>query len=162
MNAPLTKGMYGHEFHPTSEQFGLSCGQMRGEQIVHNGGWYNKAGEKLGWGDLGPRDFLRVSNEMDDGDLFIVLPEQASFWNFVTRPGIVGGMSAVKPDVNAPGVDYVAENARYIITRHQCYLVDECGFCKDKDIVLHHGVAFKPLTKEAAKKFIAEGVAVQA
>jgi hypothetical protein len=112
-------------------------------------------GEKLGWGDVSPQDFLRIAAELEDDELFIILPEQASFWNFVKRPGMIGSMAAVKPEVNAPGVDYVAENASFIIAKHQCYLVDRYGSYKD-DTMLLKGVQFTVMAKSAVKQFITE------
>lgn len=130
--AQLTKGLYGHEFHNTSHLFGLSCGQLRRKDLVHNGGWYNRAGEKLGWGDLSSEDLLQISQELEEGEIFIILPEQASFWNFVTRPDIIGSMAAVKPDVEAPGVDYVVENAMWAIVRGKFFYVDRYGDSREE------------------------------
>jgi len=33
-------------------RMGLREGVIRCREEVHNGGWYNTLGEKLGWGDL--------------------------------------------------------------------------------------------------------------
>ena len=154
MAQQLTKGIYGHEFKPSSDLFGLRCGQIRGKDFVHNGGWYNKQGEKLGWGDLSPADFLRISNEVADGEFFIILYESDSFWNFVTRPGIIGSMAAVKPDLEAPGVDFVAEKCCFIIAPHQLYYVDRYGD-SDRDTFERDGLQFKVLTRDAAKQLIA-------
>ena len=75
----LTKGMFGHEFAPAQGAlFGFRAGQMRSNDYVHNGGWYNKAGEKLGWGDLSEEDMVRLMQELEDGEFFIILPESAS------------------------------------------------------------------------------------
>ncbi len=155
MQTQLIKGMYGQEFHQTGNNlFNLRCGQCRCDDFVHNGGWYNKAGEKLGWGDLSPQDLLKVSNGLEEGELFVILPESASFWNFVTRPGIIGSLCVVNPDVEAPGTEYVAEYAMYIISRHQLYLVDRYRHRKE-DVVDLKGLEFKVLTKEGAKQLIA-------
>ena len=154
--AQLTKGMYGTEskFNPTGGLFGLRCGQCRGRDFIHNGGWYNRDGEKLGWGDLSPQDFLRISNEIEDGELFIILYEGDSFWNFVVRPGIIGSMAAVKPEVEAPGVDFVSEKCCYILAKHRLYYVDQNGYLK-KETFDRDGLEFKVLTKEAANQLIA-------
>ena len=71
----LKKGLYGHEFRHTSNLFGLGCGQMSAEggRVIKNGGWYNRSGEKLGWGDLSVEDLRRISCELEDGELFIIL-----------------------------------------------------------------------------------------
>ena len=148
----LTKGMYGHEFKPASDQFGIRCGQCCGKDFVHNGGWYNRDGEKLGWGDLSPADFLKISNEVEDDELFIILTEQDSFWNFVTRVSIIGSMAAVKPDIDAPGVDYVAEKCYYIIAKHQLYLVRP--YRSGEDSFERYGLQFKILKRDEAKQLI--------
>lgn len=153
--AQLTKGLYGHEFESKSRLFGLRCGQMRGgpAKLTHNSGWYNKAGEKLGFGDLSTEDFQRIYAELNDDEMFIVLGERDSFWNFVTRPGLIGSMAEVKPDVEAPGVDYVAEHCVYVIDRNGIYLVDSYGSRKET-MVNVQGLPFKVLTREAVKALI--------
>jgi hypothetical protein len=154
----LSKGMYGNEFGRTPETalFLLKCGQMRGRDLVHNGGWYNRAGEKLGWGDLEPADFQRIAEELEEGELFIILSESDSFWNFVTHnPGSIGSRCATSADVNAPGVDYVAEKAMYIIGRMELYIVDRWGSNKS-DTTRIEGLTFKRLTKDAAKALIVD------
>ncbi len=153
MAQQLTKGVYGHEFRPASNLFGLSCGQIRSKDFVHNGGWYNRAGEKLGWGDLSVDDFQRIYRELNDDELFIILGERDSFWNFVTRPGLIGSMAETEPTVEAPGVDYVAEKCRFIIGRNGLYLVDEYGSRKE-DIVNIDGLPFRVLTCDTAKTLI--------
>ena len=157
--AQLTKGMYGHEFHSTSDLFGLRCGQMRGgdAKMTHNSGWYNKSGEKLGFGDLSTKDFQRISSELEDGELFIILGESDSFWNFVTRPGLIGSMAQTKPTVEAPGVDYVAEHAMYVIARNQLYRIDRYGDSKEETSEWR-GLQFKVLKPDATRSLMAAGV----
>src|SRR3989338_918088 len=151
--AQLTKGMYGGEILAKRGLFGLRCGQCRGDDFVHNGGWYNRAGEKLGFGDLAPADFLEVSNNLEDGEMFIILSESDSFWKFVYRPGLIGSMAAVKPDVEAPGVEYVAEHAMYVIARHQFYFVDRYG--RKEGVVTMGGLDFGVISKEEVNQLIA-------
>lgn len=156
MAQQLTKGMYGTEFGRTPETalFGLRCGQIRGRDFVHNGGWYNRAGEKLGWGDLAQSDFTNITERLEEGELFIILAESDSFWNFVTHnPGIIGSMCATKPDASAPGVDYVAEKAMYVIGPMELYYVDRWSSEK-RDTTNIDGLTFKVLTKEAVKALI--------
>lgn len=148
----LTKGLFGHGFRSASNLFGLRCGQLRGHDFVHNGGWYNRGGEKLGWGDLAPDDFLRISNELEDGELFIILYESDSFWNFVTRLGTVGSMAAVEPNMEAPGVDFVAEKCCYIVAKHRLYYVDRYG--NEEETFDRDGLQFTVLTPEAARHMI--------
>ena len=96
-------------------KLGLRSGQLRADDFVHNGGWYNDRGEKLGWGDLSPSDVLRIVQSLEPGDAFYVLSEQDSFWNFVTALGPIGSLCATSPNVHAPGLPYVEEHARYLL-----------------------------------------------
>ena len=159
--AQLTKGLYGHQFENASQLFGLRCGQIRGKDFVHNGGWYNKAGEKLGWGDLSVEDFQRIRRELEEGEMFIILGESDSFWNFVERPGLLGHNAVTKPDVEAPGVDYVAAKARYIITKRPedgfgMYVVND--YSPKEDQVNLDGLMFHAMKREDAKAFLTSTV----
>ena len=79
MAQQLKKGMYGEEYNQTGNLFGLRCGQHRSiEKITHGSGWYNSVGEKIGWGDLSVKDFERISEELNFGEIFIVLSEYLS------------------------------------------------------------------------------------
>ncbi len=101
--------------------FGLCVGQMRRNEIGHNVGWYNKQGEKLGWGDLNAADFTNLTEELQEGELFVVLGEQDSYWKFVSF-----GAASMNVDrtAEAPGPEYVAAKCRYIIQRGKVWLVD--------------------------------------
>ena len=159
--AQLTQGMFGTEFRkrPETALFGLHCGQIRGREFVHNGGWYNRAGEKLGWGDLSLVDFQKIAEGLEEGELFIILAESDSFWNFVERPGIIGSMAVVKPTADAPGVDYVAEKAMYIIGFMELYVIDRWGDCKEATRNID-GLPFKVLKEADVKTFITSQQAV--
>ena len=120
----LTKGIFDRSV-PRGEQplFGLSTSQMRGNEIVHNGGWYNLAGEKLAWGDLAARDFVRILVEIPHGEAFIVLGEGASHWDFLRDFG--GKPEAMALDPAAPGIDYVLEHMRWVIVSGVVYCVED-------------------------------------
>ncbi len=82
MPIKLTRAMFGAGWQlADSPAFGLLSGQMRfgDDRVVHNGGWYDGRGEKLGWGDFGKRDGARVAREIADGETFYVLLEHDSF-----------------------------------------------------------------------------------
>ena len=111
----LIKGLYGHEFDHKDGPFDLHVGQMRGRSVVHNGGWYNSQGEKLGWGDLDEKDLEKVSKGLEEDEAFLVLGEHDSFWNFVTDHGPIGAMCARKPEEQDPGIKYVVEHARFAV-----------------------------------------------
>lgn len=155
----LFKGMYGNHFDPKAALFDLYSGQMRGgkTKMTHNSGWYNKSGEKLGWGDLSVGDFKRISREINKTELFIILSERDSFWNFVTHIGAVGCMCQTNPAEKAPGVNYVVEHARYVIARKKFYIVDRYGYKKKSTLELN-GLCFTVLKFDAFKTFINTGV----
>lgn len=153
----LTKGMYGSEFNLKSDLFGLACGQMRcGGKLTHNSGWYNKSGEKLGWGDLSVADFARIRDGLEEGELFIILCEGDSFWNFVKHnPGIIGSMCKTAPTADAPGVEYVAEHAAYIIsTKEVCYVAHKWDTRRGPENVL--GLIVQSIGRDDVQKIISD------
>ena len=122
----LYPGMVGRQFdYREKTLFDFHEGQMRGDDLIHNGGWYNKLGEKIGWGDLSNEDFLTIRAGVEPGECFIILSEADSFWNFVTNIGPIGSMCTTKPTVNFPGIEYVKEHARYVITSNGVFGIDD-------------------------------------
>lgn len=111
----LTKELFSDDA-PT---FGLVSGQMRNslEKIFHNAGWYNQYGEKVGWGDMSLKDLEHVSKEIDENDMFIVLGESDSFWNFVTQIGTIGAMCETSEEEQCPDIEYIADRARVVVRR---------------------------------------------
>jgi hypothetical protein len=132
----LTKGMYPKGKYGAG-LFGLHFEQMRGKNtmMIKNSGWYNKSGEKLGWGDLSIQDFQRISRELRKDQFFIILSEWDSFWKFVTFHGS-GRHSKiiVSRKEKAPGIKYVAEHAAYVIALNKLYKVDHFGELKKKTL----------------------------
>ena len=124
MTNRLIMGMYGGEFSKspdTSRLFDLRTGQMRdsyseNRRIVKNAGWYNANGHKLGWGDISPRDIQAIARDIQEDEIFVVLSEQDSFWNFVDikdQPiALIGSLAVVDSlDEHLPSRAYVAERA---------------------------------------------------
>jgi hypothetical protein len=125
-----------------SHLFGLSDGQMRrgDAKITHNSGWYNKSGEILGWGgDLAVADMKRIREGLEPGELFIILSDQDARY---ARSG--------KPDLDAPGVTYVAGHCRYIIDREKIYVIREY---KESSWTID-GVTPELISRTRAKKII--------
>lgn len=120
---PLTKGMYGSEFNKSPiPYYNLRCGQMRTNDLVHNGGWYNNKGEKLGWGDLSSDDLIHLSNTLLEGEVFYILPEGASYWKFVET---YEKKSEPLLTMEAPGIEYVQQNCRWVIWSGTIIEVDD-------------------------------------
>lgn len=141
----LTKGIFDEQDRKRMP-FNLHSGQMRGKGFCHNAGWYNKAGEKLGWGDLSFEDILRISKSISENEVFLILSERDSFWNFVTKPGIIGAMCETSPDEKSPGIDYVLEKFTYLITKGKIY---KSGWPLE-----YLGIKMEQIEKEQAKEII--------
>jgi hypothetical protein len=94
---------------PPSELFGLREGQSRGEStIVHNCGWFNQTGEKLGSGNLAAQDFKRLAAELRTGEVFVILASGATF--------------AIRNQ--APSTEYVIEKCVLVVVKGHIYYVD--------------------------------------
>lgn len=112
------------------EAHGCKSGQMRGTgHRIHNGGWYNAAGEKIGWGDLEDDDLQRLADAMPRHGVLFILGEQDSFWRFVTyNPGIIGDMCQTSPTEKLPGMEYILDKAAFVILPYAWYIVDRWGY----------------------------------
>jgi hypothetical protein len=101
----LTQGIYARL--GKDKPFGLRCDQMRCPELCHNAGWFNLAGEKLGFGDLSAEDFVRIAAELGREEVFLVIPESASHWDLQKNlPGA---------DPWAPGTEYVLDNVYWAV-----------------------------------------------
>lgn len=109
---------------------GCREGQMRGiGHRVHNGGWYNAAGQKIGWGDLDDKDLERLAENMPRNGVLFILGEHDSFWKFVTyNPGICGDLCQTSADEKTPGTDYMLDKAMIVIVADRWYWVDRWGY----------------------------------
>lgn len=91
----------------TCHEFGLSYGQIKSDAILHNAGWFNNQGEKLGYGDISYNDIENIQKDLFDDECFILLSENATSWSI---PSELNRME--------PGIDYVKNNASWFITKH--------------------------------------------
>lgn len=141
----LEKAMFPRSYREGGP-FGLSHDQVRADDFVHNGGWYNKAGERLDFGDLSIADFRRISVGIPDGELFIVLDESDTWLRH---------FEGEKPDVEAPGVEYVAAKCCYIIAPLVVYLVDRFDSHRGNGTVpLRDALVARVLSTEKAREMI--------
>jgi hypothetical protein len=155
----LTKGMFGHEFSPESPRFGIYCGQMRWPDYIHNGGWYNGQGQKIGRGDLTIEDMERICRELQPDEAFIILSESDSFWQHVRRPGVIGNLADVDQQTDEePGIEYIALNAMYIIKPGQMYHVDRQRHNRPADYKPFSGrdIVFRGITPRQATDLLGE------
>lgn len=143
----LTKGLYSHSQHKSpSDLFGLVEGQMRRHhKMTHNSGWYNRAGEKLGWGDLSSDDMARIASEIPVDEFFIALSESKSYWDHRTN----------NIPEDSPGVAYIAEHAMYVITSLQMYRVSDYSF--EKKVEQRDGHNFHLLTRRGCTRLLKTG-----
>lgn len=150
----LKKGMYENR---AEHLFGLRNGQMHHLQtrLVHNGGWYNNHGEKIGWGDLSDKDFQRISRGLKTGEVFVVLGEVAATWNFTDSAPNKSITVGLKEE--SPGIDYVAMHAAYVITRKKMYVVDRYGTLKTRYEKIN-GLKFKIIISHDVKNLMTKGV----
>jgi len=153
----LIKGCFGHQFEKTivpGFEF-LRCGQMRSrENFGHNAGWYNKKGEKLGWGDLNKKDVEMIQTSLQEGELFITLSEHDSFWKFVKSFGPIGSMCTTDQDEDNPGIDYVAEKSRYIIARNELFVNADEFWLKPGEKKIVDDIEFTGLSIDEIKELM--------
>jgi len=149
----LHKGVFGSEFMPAKNApFGFQTGQQKFiNKLTHNSGWYNKKGEKLGFGDLDVNDLRLIIAGLEPDEMFIVLSEHDSFWRFVTRVSIIGSMAATKPDEKAPGPQYVSEKAMYAFAKGIAYTIN-----RGRDFV-YMGIPFINLSSAQLLNLMTKG-----
>lgn len=113
--------------------FNLREGQIRGAEVVHNGGWYNKDGQKIGWGDLSGEDMVRIRDEIPEGEVFIILREHDSYWSF---------KGDREKEMN-PGLKYILQKVLYIIRRGTIFAIDD--YTKEESVEVSRGMAKGPM-----------------
>jgi hypothetical protein len=140
----LTRGMFGMgddgvDPRPARALFGFSSGNCVRIDFVHNGGWYNKAGEWLGWGDLCPSDLERIAAVLDEGEMFVILRES-------DRPRTKG-----QPDMTPADL---AKKAAYVVTNGRFHVVDHRGYYTRQEDVNFHHLGAKVLTPEVFARML--------
>jgi len=155
----LTQGMFGREIGPKPiTDFNLGSGQLRGgsSKVTHNSGWYNTSGEKIGWGDLSSNDFRRIVAELESDQVFIVMGEQDSFWNFVTKVGVVGATATVQPTAECPGTEYVLQHMSYFVTKEGVCSISHSSNAEPWQVPYEEGgeLSISPITHSQALKII--------
>ncbi len=150
MPRQLRKMMY--EFERPGQLFGLSHDQVRCPRLVTNAGWFNSAGEKIGYGDLSADDIRRISSEeINWGELFIVLEEDDHRSNLPKD---------LKHD--APGIDYVLSKAHMVLARETRFLIlrDRPGPARTRQILREIG--FDDLVQEHAMVIVRDFIDLHA
>jgi len=109
---------------------GCIDGQVRGSELVHNGGWYDVTGKKIGWGDLSFEDLKQLSEKLPVDKVLLVLSEQDSYWNFVEEINLDNvSPTGFSHDVNEkeknPEKEYVWEHIYWAVFDGKMYRVDK-------------------------------------
>ena len=114
--------------------YGLRNGQLRGrERRVHNGNWFDRKWQKIGWGDLADDDFVRIAKEIPFGDLFVVL---ASIPLLVPING-----------------DYCIANCTWLVEHGAAYEVIRHADC-DGAVVYQRRVRFQPIAHASVRRIV--------
>lgn len=106
------------------ERLDLRVGLCCGDDLIHNGGWYNSKGEKLGWGDLSLAKIRTIISNLNKGEVFVVLPETASYWDFIEYKD---SKMYLKAEENNPGQEYISSNCSYIFTKDGIFFRPKYG-----------------------------------
>lgn len=147
----LRKGMYRGGKDLLNSLFSLFNGQSRPIAQVINAGWYNVAGEKLGFGDLDSGDLVRIAKGLENGELFLVLAPADAFWHFIRKEGdCLRGI--IDPREESPGQEYVAGKCVFILAQDFIYKLED-HFLPYQ--VRHlSGVDFKEISREEAGRMV--------
>lgn len=146
MDMSLTKGLYSKNLG-TPKRFGLVLGRIvynREIRICKNAGWYNKKGEKLGWGDLETNDLIRIASNLQDDELFIILPELKSYWDFQGN----------SEDDSCYDIEYIAEKAVFILARNEYYMVANSFHASQGNVFTIKDMTFLVMSSPKALEFI--------
>lgn len=101
----LTKGVYGLETDSNKTPFRFLNGQIRTDSVINNAGWFNLAGEKIGYGDLSMQDLQTISASIPKDECFFALSEFATSWS-------------MPPEMNAsePGKNFVLDHCIWAVS----------------------------------------------
>jgi hypothetical protein len=133
--------------------FGLECGQECREALARKSGWYNQRGERIGWGDLTVQQMMRISREIGRKELFIVLPEVASFSRH--QPLSYRRRFGTEFNEEAPGLGHIIAKATFIVDRYNIYMVDRYKPSDKNSSFLHKGIRVKLLPERHIREMLA-------
>jgi len=153
----LVRGTYPRSASGDPSLFGLSAGQIRdgndsqNPRLRKNTGWYNAHGQKLGWGDLSSADCARISAELLAGELFIILGERESFWDFVTDRNEMDAHLGKALVMESPGTKYVGDHALFLIETGHVYEVVDGSDLRQEETHAHYGISIMNILRMRAK-----------
>lgn len=136
----LVKGVYGCETNSKKTPFGLLNQQFRVDGLLNNAGWFNRAGDKLGFGDLAIHDLHTISVAIPKGESFIVLSEFDTAWDIPSHL-----------DSTSPGSDYVIQNCVWYVCSNAIYRVRSDGKLEEAD---RDGIKYTRISRQEFYKLI--------
>lgn len=142
--ALLTKCIYGYETNPKKTPFGFLNNQMRLDSIIHNAGWFNIKGERIGCGDLSLKDLQTIAKSIPAGEIFIALNEADSGWNIPSEL-----------NHSEPGFHYVINNAVWIVAKSDAGTGSIMRIREDistNENITQDGVKYNRVPREVLKK----------
>ena len=131
----------------------LRPGQLRNQppeihrRIVRDASWYNRAGRRIGWGDLTTDDFRLIQEELnnprwaiDDDELFVVLGDLESDWHYMrahhSNPDRLGDQTVLEP-----GTDYIARHGTFAVSRDGFYILGH--LLRQGDLIPYPGLSLE-------------------
>lgn len=128
----LINKLYGTRRSPRSHLFGLKCGQRRvGEVLIKKAGWFNRKGQKMGYGDLDASDFAEIARGLQADESFIIIPEY-----------FCSGMAMKE----IGDIDEALNRAIYVLRKDEFYIMQ--GYIAKSLII------FKPLNYDMARQLV--------
>jgi hypothetical protein len=149
----------------TFKALGIYEGNCVTKDTVHNGGWYDIRGVKVGWGDLSPKNIEALRTAIGADDVLFVLSEQDSYWKFVTDikgPAYLGYVTTDDGEKH-PGIDYVMQHARLVVHNHEVWSVRadyEDQEKEETDVDLRNGVTARDISRDTLRSRLAHVVQV--
>jgi|ERR1019366_974582 hypothetical protein len=145
MKQLLTKLVYGIEIDYHKTPFGILAGQVKGDSVCNNGGWYNINGEKIGSGDLSMKDLQTISKHIPSSEVFLILSEYDAAFNMPSHL-----------DRHEPGKDYVLSKALWVVGKDTGGIILRVGDRNDKpEEDERDGVKYTKLSRKEFKKSLA-------
>lgn len=94
-------------------RLGLRSGQARTRTVARNCEWYDRYGNRLGYGDLNTVDLKRIAAELGPEDLFLAIEHESA------------GASVGSAAADYPKVETLIARSSYAMTRGRvCRIVD--------------------------------------
>lgn len=108
-----------------SHRFDLGDGQCLTDSFVHNGRWFNRQGQLLGYGDLSEHNLSTIADELEAGELFLVMREYDFCIDIKNRKGTYDWESLPTDERR----QYVYDHTTFLVAPGKVYEMG--GFAQD-------------------------------